>query len=283
MSKGESAVSDAPATAWQRAWRRLGGLGAWAGYAFLVVPSLIVIPISLNGSSELQFPPRDLSLALFAQFFTERSWWGAAVQSVWVGLLTAALSMLLAFPAAYALSRSSFKGKQLLEIMLLSPMLVPVMVLGLGLYMQMSALRMVDTTLGMVLAHSVLVTPYAFVSIMAGLRHVDPALETVAMLMGASRWRIVTRVVLPQIKAPLLIGALFSFLISFDEVVVAYFLTGPATQTLPVKMYSAIRWEVSPVLASVSTLLTLLSLGFCLLIMALQRRAEAAERIAKPE
>ena len=283
MSKGESAVSDAPATAWQRAWRRLGSLGAWAGYAFLVVPSLIVIPISLNGSSELQFPPRDLSLGLFVQFFTERSWWGAAVQSVWVGWLTAVLSMLLAFPAAYALSRSSFKGKQLLEILLLSPMLVPVMVLGLGLYMQMSALRMVDTTLGMVLAHSVLVTPYAFVSIMAGLRHVDPALETVAMLMGASRWRIVTRVVLPQIKAPLLIGALFSFLISFDEVVVAYFLTGPATQTLPVKMYSAIRWEVSPVLASVSTLLTLLSLGFCLLIMALQRRAEAAERIAKPE
>lgn len=283
MSKGESAVSDAPATIWQRAWRRLGSLGAWAGYAFLVVPSLIVIPISLNGSSELQFPPRDLSLGLFAQFFNERSWWGAAVQSVWVGLLTAVLSMLLAFPAAYALARSSFKGKQLLEILLLSPMLVPVMVLGLGLYMQMSALRMVDTTLGMVLAHSVLVTPYAFVSIMAGLRHVDPALETVAMLMGASRWRIVTRVVVPQIKAPLLIGALFSFLISFDEVVVAYFLTGPATQTLPVKMYSAIRWEVSPVLASVSTLLTLLSLGFCLLIMALQRRAEAAERITKPE
>lgn len=283
MSKGESAVSDAPTTTVQRAWRRLGNMSAWIGYAFLVIPSLIVIPISLNGSSELQFPPRDLSLGLFAQFFTDRGWWGAAVQSIWVGLLTAGLSMLMAFPAAYALSRSSFKGKQLLEILVLSPMLVPVMVLGLGLYMQMSAFHMVDTTWGVVLAHSVLVTPYAFVSIVAGLRHADPALETVAMLMGASRWRIVTRVVLPQIKAPLLIGALFAFLTSFDEVVVAYFLTGPGTQTLPVKMYSAIRWEVSPVLAAVSTLLTLLSLGFCLLIMALQRRAEAAEQLTKPE
>lgn len=283
MSKGESAVSDAPVTTGQRAWQRLGSASAWLGYAFLVVPSLIVIPISLNGSSELQFPPRDLSLALFQQFFADVAWWGAALQSLLVGALTAALSMALAFPAAYALARSDFRGKQLVEVLLLSPMLVPVMVLGLGLYMQMSALHGVDTTAGLVLAHAVLVTPYAFVSIVAGLRHIDPALETVAMLMGASRWRIVTRVVLPQVKAPLLIGTLFAFLISFDEVVVAYFLTGPATQTLPVKMYSAIRWEVSPVLAAVSTLLTLLSLGFCLLIMALQRRADAAKAATPSE
>jgi putative spermidine/putrescine transport system permease protein len=103
------------------------------------------------------------------------------------------------------------------------------------------------------------------------LRHTDPVLETVAMVMGAGRARIFLEVVLPQIKAPVLLGALFAFLISFDEVVIAYFLSGPQSITLPVKMYSAIRWEISPVLAAVSTLLTALSLAFCLGIMALQR------------
>jgi putative spermidine/putrescine transport system permease protein len=280
MSKGESSASAAPRSRAQTWLKRLGAVLAWCGYLFLVVPSLVVIPISLSGSSELQFPPRQLSLALYAQFFTDRAWWGAALQSTVVGLLTAIVSLAVALPAAYALARSSFRGKQLVEVLLISPMLVPVVVLGLGLYMQYQALHMVDTTLGVVLAHAVLVTPFAFVSIAAGLRHTDPALETVAMLMGASRARIVAKVVLPQIAAPVAVGALFAFLISFDEVVVAYFLTGASTQTLPVKMYTAIRWEVSPVLAAVSTLLTLTSLLFCLGIMALQKKSMSDSRPA---
>jgi len=93
------------------------------------------------------------------------------------------------------------------------------------------------------------------------------------MVMGAGRARIFFEVVLPQIKAPLMVAALFAFLISFDEVVVAYFLAGPKTTTLPVKMYSAIRWEISPVLAAVSTLLTAISLAVCLGMMALQKRS----------
>jgi putative spermidine/putrescine transport system permease protein len=280
MSKGEAAVFAAPRTRAQASLRVIGALLAWCGYVFLLAPSLVVIPISFSGSSELEFPPRTLSLALYVHFFTDRAWWGAALQSVIVGLLTALLSLGVALPAAYALARSSFRGKQVVEVLLISPMLVPVIVLGLGLYMQYQAIHMVDTTLGTVIAHAVLVTPFAFVSIAAGLRHTDPALETVATLMGAGRMRIMASVVLPQIAAPVAVGALFAFLISFDEVVVAYFLTGASTQTLPVKMYTAIRWEVSPVLAAVSTLLTLTSLLFCLGIMALQNKSAADSRPA---
>lgn len=278
MSKGEAAAGEAPATAAQRWWRRLGSGAAWAGYLFLVIPSLIVIPVSFNGTQELQFPPREPSLQLYRQFFTDTSWWGAAVQSAWVGMITAILSLLIALPAAYALSRTTSRFKQALELAFLSPMLVPVIVLGLGMYIHLSALRIVGSTAGVVLAHLVLVLPYTFVSLMAGLRQTDPALETVAMLMGAGRLRIILSVVLPQIRGPMLVGTLFAFLISFDEVVVAYFVTGPASQTLPVKMYSAIKWEVSPVLAAVSTLLTLLSLAICLSISALQKRAERTAR-----
>jgi putative spermidine/putrescine transport system permease protein len=180
--------------------------------------------------------------------------------------------MLIAVPAAYALARSRFRGRQLVEIGLLSPMLVPVVVLGLGLYMHLSLMKVVGSTFGIVVGHAVLVIPFVFVSVTSGLRHADPALEAVALLMGASRLRIFFEVVVPQIRASLLVGALFAFLISFDEVVIAYFLSGPQSTTLPVKMYSAIRWEVSPVLAAVSTLLTVTSLAFSLGIMALQQR-----------
>ena len=276
MSKGENVAGAATLTGAQRGWRGAGSAAAWIGYLFLVVPSLIVVPVSLNGTQELQFPPRDLSLGLFREFFTDPAWWGAALQSVLVGAATAVLAALIAFPAAYALSRTAWRLRRLLEVSLLGPMLVPVIILGLGLYMQLSALGIVGSTLGVILAHTVLVVPYTFISLMAGLRQTDPALETVATLMGASRLRVVLTVVLPQIRGPLLVGTLFAFLMSFDEVVVAYFLTGPTNATLPVKMYSAIKWEVSPVLAAVSTLLTLLSLVVCLSISALQKRADRA-------
>jgi putative spermidine/putrescine transport system permease protein len=254
------------------ALRRIGTALAWCGYVFLLFPSLIVIPISFSGAQEFEFPPKTFSVRLYAQFFGDPSWWRAAVQSTIVGTSTTVLAMLIAVPAAYALARSRFRGRQLVEIGLLSPMLVPVVVLGLGLYMHLSLMKVVGSTFGIVVAHAVLVIPFVLVSVTSGLRHADPALETVALLMGASRLRIFFEVVLPQIRASLLVGALFAFLISFDEVVIAYFLSGPQSTTLPVKMYSAIRWEVSPVLAAVSTLLTVISLVFSLGIMALQQR-----------
>jgi putative spermidine/putrescine transport system permease protein len=272
MSRGEIAAWPVPLARGELLWRRIGSIAAWAGYLFLVVPSLIVIPVSLNGTQELQFPPRELSLHLYRDFFTDHAWWGAALQSLLVGTLTSALALLIAFPAAYALSRTSSRLARVAEVTLLAPMLVPVIILGLGLYIQLTKLGMIDATAGLVFSHAVLVVPYAFVTLMSGFKQTDPALETVALLMGAGRVRILLTVVLPQVMGAVLVACLFAFLISFDEVVIAYFLTGPATQTLPVKMYSAIRWEVSPVLAAVSTLLTLLSLAVCASLSFLQKR-----------
>lgn len=251
-------------------WRGAGQVMAWLGYALLILPSLIIIPISFGGGEELAFPPKSFSLSLFVEFINDPSWWGSAVKSLAVASATTTLSLLIGLPAAYALARGAFPGKRAIEALALAPMLVPVIVLGLGVYMHFSTLALVDSLTGVVLAHTVLVLPFMLVAIGSGLRHTDITLETVARVMGASRLRIFFEVVLPQIKTSVFVGAMFAFLISFDEVVIAYFITGPATETLPVKMYSAIRWEVSPVLAAVSTLLTILSLLFCLAVMALQ-------------
>ncbi|OYD82867.1 ABC transporter permease [Azospirillum brasilense] len=255
--------------------QRLVTAAAWICYVFLLVPSLIVVPISFGNAGQIEFPPREFSLALYRQFFTDPAWWGSMVQSLFVAVATTALALLLAVPAAYALARSSLPGRGLLRGLFMMPMLVPVIVLGLGLYLQFSDWGLLDTTGGVVLAHVMLTTPYIMISVMSGLQHSDVALETVASVMGASRRTIFFRVVLPQLGPSIAVGALFAFLMSLDEVVVAYFLTGTDSMTLPVKMYSSIRWELTPVLAAVSTLLTVLSLLIALGIIALQRKTEA--------
>jgi putative spermidine/putrescine transport system permease protein len=249
---------------------------AWVCYVFLLIPSLIVIPISFGNPGQIEFPPRQFSFALYRQFFTDQAWWGSMVQSLLVATLTTALTLLLAVPAAYALARSSLPGRNLLRGLFMMPMLVPVIVLGLGLYLQFSGWGLLDTTTGLVVSHIMLTTPFIMISVMSGLQHSDVSLETVASIMGASRPLIFFRVVLPQLKASIAVGALFAFLMSLDEVVVAYFLTGTKSMTLPVKMYSAIRWELTPVLAAVSSILTLLSLLIAVGIIALQRRTEAS-------
>jgi len=259
------------------ALRMLGAVFAWLGYLFLLLPTLVIVPISFGGGQELTFPPRQFSLDLFSKFLGDPAWLNATLQSLIAASATTVLSLLIGLPGAYALARAQFRGRRLLEALSLAPMLVPVVVLGLGMYMHLAALKMVNGMPGLVLAHTVLVIPFMLVAIASGLRHLDPTMETVAMMMGASRLRIFIEVVLPQIRPSVLVGALFAFLISFDEVIVAYFITGPDTATLPVKMYSAIRWEVSPVLAAVSTLLTIVSLVVCLGIMALQAPQQRTE------
>jgi len=259
-----------PVSGARRIWECGVAALAWLGYAFLLLPSLIIVPISFGGGQELQFPPESFSLELFRRFFADAAWWQAAVKSLVVASATTVISLAVALPGAYALARTRFRGRRLIEMLAVAPMLVPVVVLGLGMYMHLSALSMVDSLAGVALAHAVVVLPFMMVAIGSGLRQTDQALETVAMLMGAGPLRIFIEVVLPQIRPSVLVGVLFAFLISFDEVVVSYFITGPASTTLPVKMYSAIRWEVSPVLAAVSTLLTGLSLAMCLMIMRLQ-------------
>jgi putative spermidine/putrescine transport system permease protein len=254
---------------------RLIAMAAWACYVFLLLPSLIVIPISFGNSRQIEFPPREFSIALYRQFFSDQAWWGSMVQSLFVATTTTVLTLVLAVPAAYALVRSHLPANRLLRGLFMTPMLVPVIVLGLGLYLQFSSWSLLDTTSGLIFSHIMLTTPFVMVAVTSGLQHADRSLETVASIMGASRPVIFLRVLLPQLKTSIAVGALFAFLMSLDEVVVAYFVTGTRSMTLPVKMFSSIRWELTPVLAAVSTLLSLLSLLIAVGIITLQRKTEA--------
>lgn len=254
-----------------RRWRLLGLVLAVLVYAYLVVPSLIVIPISFGGADgDLNFPPRTFSLHLYQQLFTTSTWLHPVLQSLKIAALVCVLVTAVAVPAAYALVRFEFPGKRLAMMLMMSPVLIPVIVLALGMYLYFSRLGSTGTTLALVLGHSVYVVPFVIITVAAGVRQLDPAIEFAATMVGAPRRTVFFQVVLPQLVPSIVAGALFAFLISFDEVVIAWFLTSAETTTLPVRMYSSIHWGVSPVIAAVSTLLTVLSFLVCLISVALQ-------------
>jgi putative spermidine/putrescine transport system permease protein len=268
-----------------RRWRAFGVVLAVLVYIYLVTPSLIVIPISFSAAGDMSFPPKAYSLALYHEFFTTNTWMAPVVQSLKIASITSVIVIFAAVPAAYALVRFEFFGKRLVMMLMMSPVLVPVIVLALGMYLYFSRLGVTGTTLAMVLGHSVYVIPFVVVTVAAGIRQLDPAIEFAATMMGASRTTLFFRVVLPQLVPSIVAGALFAFLISFDEVVIAWFVSSAQTTTLPVRMYSSIHWGVSPVIAAVSTLLTALSFFVCLVSVALQPRTvrEGAAASTNPQ
>jgi putative spermidine/putrescine transport system permease protein len=247
-----------------RAGRVLLSAVAWAGYAFLMLPTLIVIPMSFGGRFEMTFPPKSFSTFLYEQFLFTSNWMDAVVMSLKVATSAAVLAVIVGVPAAYSIVRGNYPGKRLLSLLLLSPMFVPVIVIALGFYLYFARLHLTGSTVGLILAHTAYIVPYVTVTCIAGMRHVDPGLERAAAIMGASPRQIFLRVVLPLLRPAILSGALFAFLMSFDEVVIAYFISSADTMTLSVKMFSTIRWEMSPVLAAASAFLTVLSLVVCL-------------------
>lgn len=225
----------------------------------------------------MTFPPKQWSLELYREFFISAAWMGPLWQSLKVAVSVMLIALIIGVPAAYGTVRFEFPGKRAIILLLMSPVLVPVIVVALGLYLYFSRLGIVGTTATLVASHVAYVTPFVMVTVMAGVKKLDPALEFAVVIMGAKRRTVFFKVVLPQIVPSIAAGALFAFLISFDEVVIAWFLTAATTTTLPVQMYSSIRWNISPVIAAVSALMTLLSFVFCCLFIWLQPSERAPE------
>ncbi|MCC7047023.1 MAG: ABC transporter permease [Alphaproteobacteria bacterium] len=255
--------------------KRVVGIAAWLILGFLVLPSLIIIPIGFGNSNEIIFPPNRFGIDLFVRFFTEPGWVSATLVSLRVACVTTLLSVLVGVPAAYALSRGRFPGKRLLALFLLSPIMVPGVVIAVALYIYFARIGLRNGDARLVLGHVVATLPFVIVTASAGLRQVDPALETAATIMGASRFYLFRRVTLPLIRPSIVAGALFAFLMSFDEVVISWFVARADTTTLPVKMFSSIQWEVSAVLAAISTMLTVLSAVVCLAVARIQKKEGA--------
>lgn len=237
---------------------------AWAGYVFLIAPTFIIVPISFGSGTELRFPPSSFSLEQYRVYFTESNWWDSTVLSFWIALASMSASVLIGVPAAYALVRAEFRGKNLLTLFLLSPMMAPVVVVALGLYLYFAAIGVQGPVIPVIVGHVLISCPFVIVTCIAGMQQIDRNLETAARIMGAGPLTVFRAVTFPLLLPTIIAGALFAFLISFDELVISYFVGKSGFSTLPVKMFSSIQWDISPVIAAIATLLTVVSLIVCI-------------------
>lgn len=239
---------------------------AWTVILFLLLPSLIALPIAFGNVTAIIFPPRQFGIELFQRFFTEPGWVKSALISLRVAIFTTLLSLSLGIPAAYALVRGQFPGKNLLSLFLLGPIMVPGVVISLALYIYFAKIGLRNGDLRLILGHMIMTLPFVIIMTSSGMRQVDPALENSATIMGASRLTVFLRITVPLIKSSVIASALFCFLLSFDEIVVSWFVARPDTITLPVRMLSSIQWEASSILAAISTMLTVISIIACLAV-----------------
>lgn len=247
----------------------LGGLVI----AFLVLPVLIVIPISFSDSTLLEFPPRAYSLRWYRALFGSLEWRDAAWVSVKVAVLTMAVATPVGTAAAYGLHVGGFRLAGVLRMLVLAPLLVPVILIAVGVFYVYALLGLNNTLVGLVLAHSMLALPFVVVSVGAGLRSYDMTQERVARSLGASWFRAFRSITLPQIRLSVLSGALLAFISSFDEVIVAFFISGGEMSTLPRRMFNALRDQIDPTIAAISTVLVVLSV-VAVALLEMTRRAD---------
>jgi mannopine transport system permease protein len=246
---------------------------------FLVGPILLVVPISFSGSEYLEFPPKSLSLRWYATYFSDHEWIAATLFSLKIAALTALTATIIGAAAAFGLVRSGLSRVDFVGALIAAPMITPAIITAVAFYLVLSRAGLVGTTTGFVLAHTALTLPLVIVSVSASLQGIDPKLEAAAMSLGAPVPSVLARVTLPLALPGIVIAAAFAFIYSFDEATVSFFVSTPSGKTLPKKMFEGIEWELSPVIAVVSTLLTLISFALVLLIAAVRglRRGAAPQ------
>ena len=241
---------------------------------FLLLPLIIVLPLSLSSGSYLSFPPPGLSLRWYRSFFESRSWTEAALMSVQVALPGTLRSVLLGTPAAIGLARGAFVGKRVVQAIVLSPVIVPGIIVAIGAYFVYARFGLVGHPLALILAHTCLAVPFVVINVGAGLQVVDPQLERAGLSLGASPLATFRQVTLPLIAPSIVAGGVFAFITSFDELLVALFLSGSGAVTLPRRMFDEIRFDIDPTIAAVSTLLIVTTTGLMLVAELLRRRTQ---------
>lgn len=225
----------------------------------LVVPTLIVIPMSFSDSQYLEFPPSNWSDRWYVEYLESPKWMRATVTSLQVGIFTMLLATPLGTLAAYALFVSGHPAAKAVFVFLITPMIVPVILIAIGTFYAYGRFGLNNTITGLVLAHTALAAPLVMIIITAALRTYDLNQERVARSLGATRLKAFFVITLPQIRFSILTAALLSFLTSFDEVIIAIFISGGVNATLTKHMFSALRDFIDPTIAAISTIMIVIS------------------------
>jgi len=253
---------------------RLNRVGAWMALLFLVLPALIAIPVSLTPKRFLSMPEGEYSLRHFHNLFTSPEWLSSFAQSGIIAASTATLAGTLGTLCAIGLWRVTSRYSEMVRAFLLLPLIIPQIISAMVFYRLLVPIGLIDSFPGLIIAHTVLATPMVLITVSASLANFDPKLEQASRNLGASNWTTMRRVILPQIKPGVFAGALFAFILSWDEIVVTLFISKFNVYTLPRRMWNGIRENTDPTVAAAAVVLIAITLA-AFVIHALVARARA--------
>lgn len=241
---------------------------------FLMLPVLIIVPLSFNEGAFLVYPLQGFSLRWYEAFFSSSDWMRSLMNSMIVSPAATVVALFFGTLASLGLTRAEFRGKGLLTSILISPMVVPVVIVGVSSYLFFAPLGLANSYLSLIMVHSILGVPFVIITVTATLQGYNQNLSRASASLGADPIRTFFKIMLPMIAPGMISGGLFAFATSFDEVVVTLYLAGPEQATLPRVMFSGIRENISPTIAAAATVLILISVCMLLTLEWLRRRSE---------
>lgn len=231
-----------------------------AAFLFLILPILIVVPLSFNQSAYLSFPPQGISLRWYKEALGDGRWLRAGYNSLLIGLPTAILSALLGTLTALSAAHVRTRWMRLASAVVVMPMMLPHIVLAIGIYPVIVKLGLSGTLIAPIIGHTVIGIPLVFITVTAALKDYDFRLELAAMTLGATQLEAFRRVTLRMIFPSVASGAVLAFVLSFDELILSLFLTSPRTETLPRLIWDQLAYALSPTIAAVASVIFALSL-----------------------
>ncbi|MFA7436689.1 ABC transporter permease [Castellaniella sp.] len=241
---------------------------------FLLLPELTIIPLSFNQDTFLIYPIKEFSLRWYAEFFQSDVWMRATKNTFIIAPAATLIATVLGTLAAAGMTLYEFKGKGIITAILISPMIVPLVVTGLGIYLFFAPYGLVNSYVSIIIAHAALGTPFVFITVLATMQGFDKNLTKAGYSLGAGRLRTFFDITLPIIAPGVISGAVFAFATSFDEIVVVLFLAGPEQVTLPRQMFNGVRENINPTIAVVATILMVFSTTLLLTLLWLRARAK---------
>lgn len=225
-----------------------------AFFVFMLAPILVVVAVAFSSAGYVAFPIEGFSMRWFLRVWNYTPFLESFVVTLKVAFVSTILAAVLGVPAALALARSNGPGANAVMVLLLSPLSMPLIILGFALLFYLSALGFGVSFVSLVIAHTVAGIPYIVRTVAATYRSLSPGVEEAALILGASRWRAFLHVTLPLIWPGIVAGSLFAILLSIDNLPLSYYFGAPGTSTLPVVMLSYIENQFDPAIAAVSTI-----------------------------
>ena len=225
---------------------------------FLVLPVLIIVPMSFSSSRYLEFPPPGFSTQWYQAFFGDPQWVDALKTSLELAVATTLISLILGVLAAEGLSKSEFKGKSAVIEAFMMPMLVPGIIVGIAIYRFEAGLSLSGSFSGLLIAHVLMAVPFVIRTVLANLEGYNPNYELASRSLGANSLVTFLRVTVPMIRTALFSGAMFAFATSFDEIVVSQFICGVEVTTLPKRIWDGLNQQLDPTITAIAAIVIVL-------------------------